>query len=291
MQRPTQKAVLALLDGEVHASELAEGLRAFGIKTRVEEGDEMGGLDARVFLLPAPGTAREDEGCLISDRGARTSWHLIGAREGVPVPQLIIGWVPRKNAPKGLARQKLLEVLRVHQPATFGELVAHTGLTRVQTTNALAVARQAREVEQDGRTDLYTLAGWRVEVCAVPRSSPSSAWVSTVAQAPARDLTIATAIEVAPTLPQHVKDAIRRELELDAEEGSLSASLQGNDSPAARRLLSEAGYSRVSALARVDELMQVHGWVIYGPDSHQIKRILAGIGDSPQDGQPKEPAL
>lgn len=184
MTRPTQRAILALLGGEVHTPELSEGLRAFGIKTRAEEGDEMGGLDARVFLLPAPGTAREDEGCLISDRGARTSWHLIGAREGVPVPQLIIdGWVPRKNAPKGLARQKLLEVLRVHQPASFGELVKHTGLTRTQTTNALAVARQAREVEQDERTDLYTLAGWRVEVCAVPRakSSPSNAYAWTVA--------------------------------------------------------------------------------------------------------------
>ncbi len=82
----------------------------------------------------------------------------------------------RKNAPKGLARQKLLEALRVHQPATFGELMTHTGLTRVQTTNALAVARQAREVEQDERTDLYTLSGWRVEVRALPRalSNPSN---------------------------------------------------------------------------------------------------------------------
>jgi hypothetical protein len=74
-----------------------------------------------------------------------------------------------------------------------------------------------------------------------------------------------------------MKDALNRELDLDAQEDALAIKLQEDNSVEAHRLLSDAGHARIMAMGKVDDLLESMGFWLYGSDSQKIKRILLGL--------------
>jgi hypothetical protein len=98
-------------------------------------------------------------------------------------------------------------------------------------------------------------------------------------------LTITKALELAPTLPQNIKDAIKREMELDQAEEALMVELESSsDSPNdAQRRLSDAGWARIEAMNVVDDLLMSGGFLLRPADYAQlVKRALLGEAPPPE---------
>ncbi len=99
-----------------------------------------------------------------------------------------------------------------------------------------------------------------------------------------QDLTIAKALELAPALPQNIKDAIKREMELDQAEEALMVELESSsdDPNDAQRRLSDAGWARIEAMNVVDDLLLGGGFLIHGSKAPLIKRTLLGEAPPPE---------
>lgn len=100
-----------------------------------------------------------------------------------------------------------------------------------------------------------------------------------------QDLTITKALELAPTLPQNIKDAIKREMELDQAEEALMVELESSsDSPNdAQRRLSDAGWARIEAMNVVDDLLMSGGFLLRpGNYAQLVKRALLGEAPPPE---------
>jgi hypothetical protein len=100
-----------------------------------------------------------------------------------------------------------------------------------------------------------------------------------------QDLTITKALELAPTLPQNIKDAIKREMELDQAKEALMVELESSsDSPNdAQRRLSDAGWARIEAMNVVDDLLMSGGFLLRpGNYAQLVKRALLGEAPPPE---------
>jgi hypothetical protein len=173
--KPTQKKLIEILEKN-NLQGVMEALGALGFQ--VKRNTDYDPENVRLDVLPTSTTISEDVLVLASEQtfsGAQGSWCAPGRTLHATARDLL-GWLPKKIAPKGEGAKIVLDHLAAHQPQTCADMVQALGPDLQGQTegrhskrlaNILDLLRGSGQVALDPRTGLHTLTGWRVEVRAV----------------------------------------------------------------------------------------------------------------------------